>query len=189
MWRVLDATEGAITRVGTNIYSAPEHNPLMQTGQLDTGGLRLPQDQLSPAADIYSLAKTTYTLLAGESPRRFAQHALTELPVHLRDTVWANSVLRVLEKATQSRPEAVTKQSKSSGTILRMQACLRLGRCRWFPRICRYGANQAQIFRLNRKKSSPKLRRHDHTFAVPDQRESVLRRSGHRQTPAHRCSD
>jgi serine/threonine protein kinase len=33
----IDANEGAITRVGTNIYSAPEHNPLMQTGQLDTG--------------------------------------------------------------------------------------------------------------------------------------------------------
>src|SRR4030095_772837 len=30
----LEATEGAITRVGTNIYSAPEHNPLVQTDQL-----------------------------------------------------------------------------------------------------------------------------------------------------------
>lgn len=102
----IDATEGAITRVGTNIYSAPEHNPLMQTGQLDTGGLRLPHEHLSPAADIYSLAKTTYTLLAGESPRRFAQHALTELPLPLRETPWANAVLRVLQKATQNRPEA-----------------------------------------------------------------------------------
>ena len=102
----LDATEGAITRVGTNIYSAPEHNPLMQTGQLDTTGLRLPHDQLSPAADIYSLAKTTYTLLAGESPRRFAQHAVTEMPAHLREHFWANPILRVLEKATQSRPDA-----------------------------------------------------------------------------------
>src|ERR1044072_9134191 len=40
----LDANDGAITRVGTNIYSAPEHNPLMQTGQSDTLGLRLPHD-------------------------------------------------------------------------------------------------------------------------------------------------
>lgn len=102
----LDASEGAITRVGTNIYSAPEHNPLVQTGQLDTTGLRLPHEQLSPAADIYSLAKTTYTLLAGESPRRFAQHALTELPLPLREAFWGTSVLRVLEKATQNRPEA-----------------------------------------------------------------------------------
>jgi serine/threonine protein kinase len=102
----LDASEGAITRVGTNIYSAPEHNPLMQTGQLDPAGLRLPHDHLTPAADIYSLAKTTYTLLAGESPRRFAQHAVTELPLHLREQFWSNPVLRVLEKATQNRPEA-----------------------------------------------------------------------------------
>ena len=101
----LDGTEGAITRVGTNIYSAPEHNPLMHTGQLDTGGLRLPHVHLTPAADIYSLAKTTYTLLAGESPRRFAQHALTELPEHLRAEPWARAVLRVLEKATQNRPD------------------------------------------------------------------------------------
>ena len=102
----LDATEGAITRVGTNIYSAPEHNPLMQTGQLDTSGLRTPtRDYLTPAADIYSLAKTTYTLLAGESPRRFAQHAITDLPEAVKNSFWANPVLRVLEKATQSRPE------------------------------------------------------------------------------------
>ncbi|HET9526953.1 MAG TPA: serine/threonine-protein kinase [Pyrinomonadaceae bacterium] len=102
----LDATEGAITRVGTNIYSAPEHNPLMQTGQLDPSGLRTPpRDYLTPAADIYSLAKTMYTLLAGESPRRFAQHAITALPEAVSGNFWAVSVLRVLEKATQSRPE------------------------------------------------------------------------------------
>lgn len=102
----LDGMEGAITRVGTNIYSAPEHNPLMHTGQLDTAGLRLAHNHLTPAADIYSLAKTTYTLLAGESPRRFAQHALSELPEQVREEPWANSVLRVLEKATQNRPDA-----------------------------------------------------------------------------------
>ena len=101
----LDTTEGAITRVGTNIYSAPEHNPLIQTGQLDTSGLKFPHDYLTPAADIYSLAKTTYALIAGESPRRFAQHALTDLPPQSRETYWANAVLRVLEKATQNRPE------------------------------------------------------------------------------------
>ena len=101
----IDATEGAITRVGTNIYSAPEHNPLVQTGQLDTTGLKLPHDHLTPAADIYSLAKTTYALIAGESPRRFAQHALTDLPEQARDTYWGNAVLRVLQKATQTRPE------------------------------------------------------------------------------------
>ena len=101
----LDTSEGAITRVGTNIYSAPEHNPLIQTGQLDTTGLKFPHDYLTPAADIYSLAKTTYALIAGESPRRFAQHSLTELPSIARETYWGDAVLRVLEKATQNRPQ------------------------------------------------------------------------------------
>src|SRR4051794_1402152 len=35
----LEAGEGAITRVGTNIYAPPEHSPLIQTSQLDTGML------------------------------------------------------------------------------------------------------------------------------------------------------
>jgi hypothetical protein len=78
----------------------------MQTGQLDPSGLRTPpRDFLTPAADIYSLAKTTYALLAGESPRRFAQHAITELPATVSGNFWSRSVLRVLEKATQGRPE------------------------------------------------------------------------------------
>lgn len=101
----LDATDGAITRVGTNIYSAPEHNPLIQTGQLDMAGLKYPHDHLTPAADIYSLAKTAYALIAGESPRRFAHHPLSELPPFAQDTYWGNAVLRVLQKATQNRPQ------------------------------------------------------------------------------------
>ena len=103
------ASEGAITRVGTNIYSAPEHNPLVQTGSLDLGAIAgqggSHHEHLTPAADIYSLAKTTYTLLAGEAPRRFAQHAIQELPAAVSGQYWANSVLRVLEKATQIRPD------------------------------------------------------------------------------------
>jgi len=103
------ASEGAITRVGTNIYSAPEHNPLVQTGSLDLGIIAASggshHEHLTPAADIYSLAKTTYTLLAGEAPRKFAQHAIQELPPAVSGQYWAGSVLRVLEKATQIRPD------------------------------------------------------------------------------------
>jgi len=103
------ASEGAITRVGTNIYSAPEHNPLVLTGSLDLGIIAgsggSHHEYLTPAADIYSLAKTTYTLLAGEAPRKFAQHAIQELPASLSGHFWAGSILRVLEKATQLRPD------------------------------------------------------------------------------------
>src|SRR2546426_404705 len=51
----LEAGDGAITRVGTNIYAAPEHNPLVQTGRLNAASLSIAQTQLTPAADIYSL--------------------------------------------------------------------------------------------------------------------------------------
>jgi serine/threonine protein kinase len=98
------ANEGAITRVGTNIYAAPEHNPLVLTGSLDLGAIAEGREHLTPAADIYSLAKTTYALLAGESPRRFAQHAIGEMPTGVRDHYWSAPVLRVLQKATQIRP-------------------------------------------------------------------------------------
>ncbi len=101
----LNASEGSITRVGTNIYAAPEHSPLVQTGQLDTNSLPLFPGSLTPAADIYSLAKTTYSLLAAESPRRFAQHPITELPERIANEYWSDPLLRVLEKSTQTRAE------------------------------------------------------------------------------------
>lgn len=100
-----EASEGAITRVGTNIYSAPEHNPLVQTSQLDAAARLAGRQHLTPAADIYSLAKATYTLLAGEAPRRFAQYAITFLPQSLSDKYWSERVARVLERATQNRAE------------------------------------------------------------------------------------
>jgi serine/threonine protein kinase len=101
----IEATEGAITRVGTNIYAAPEHNPLVQTGPLDTSSLTARQPHLTPAADIYSLAKTTYTLLAGEPPRRFSHRRITELPESIAAKTWAADVLRVLRRATEDKPE------------------------------------------------------------------------------------
>lgn len=100
----LEATEGDITRVGTNVYAAPEHNPLVQTGALDMARVTGSLKQLTPAADVYSLAKTTYTFLVGEPPRRFSHRPITEFPAPVADAFWAPSVLRVLQKATQTRP-------------------------------------------------------------------------------------
>src|SRR5919107_491153 len=102
----IEAAEGAITRVGTDVYAAPEHHPLAVTGPLDSATLSRPRvAQLTPAADIYSLAKTTYMLLTGESPRRFSQKPITLLPQELEPFEWARYVLRVLERATQTNPE------------------------------------------------------------------------------------
>lgn len=98
----LEGGEGAITRVGTNIYAPPEHSPLVQTAQLDISAGQSPV-QLTPAADVYSLAKTAYTLICSASPRRFAHEAITELPAPIASQPWAGALLRVLERATQTR--------------------------------------------------------------------------------------
>jgi len=100
----IEASEGLITRVGTDVYAAPEHHPLMQAGVLGTGSLTSPVTQLTPAADVYSLAKTAYMLLTGEAPRRFSQRPITELPAHMAGAPWASFVLRVLRRGTETNP-------------------------------------------------------------------------------------
>jgi serine/threonine protein kinase len=101
----IEAAEGAITRVGTDVYAAPEHHPLAKTGPLDMTSLSHPRPvQLTPAADVYSLAKTTYMVLTGEAPRRFSQKPITQLPQEFAAEQWSQYVLRVLERATQTNP-------------------------------------------------------------------------------------
>ena len=169
----LEETDGAITRVGTNIYSAPEHNPQMQTGQLVTTGLRLPHDLLTPAADIYSLAKTTYTLIAGESPRRFAQHALTDLPLHVRETPWANSVLRVLEKATQSRPEARFQTVEEFWDELSDASLPPTRPLQMVPEEMTLRRKPSEDLSIEPEEFTEKAPPRPH-FGVPDQREALL---------------
>ena len=101
----IEAVEGAITRVGTEIYAAPEHHPLATTGPLDTASLSFRVIQLTPAADVYSLAKTTYMLLTGEAPRRFSRRPVTELPAGFAAEEWSEYVVRVLQRATKTNPE------------------------------------------------------------------------------------
>lgn len=93
-------SDAPITRVGTNIYAPPEHSPL------NIGEGVMTVAKLTPAADIYSLAKTIYTLLTCEAPRFYANQPITDLPMTSRDEEWADELKRVLAKATQSDPEA-----------------------------------------------------------------------------------
>jgi serine/threonine protein kinase len=90
-------SDAPITRVGTNMYAPPEHSPMLSN---DTGALTF--KELTPAADIYSLAKSAYVLITGESPRFFANQPITELPFALRAEPWANDLIKVLNKATQN---------------------------------------------------------------------------------------
>ncbi|MEP6923217.1 MAG: serine/threonine protein kinase [Pyrinomonadaceae bacterium] len=98
--------DAPITRVGTNIYAAPEHSPLNAAIEAAHGQNHA---RLTPAADVYSLAKTVYALLAGDSPRKFSNAPVTGFPPLLSEKSWAYDVLRVLEHATQSSLEARTK--------------------------------------------------------------------------------
>lgn len=92
-----DHSDAPITRVGTNIYAPPEHSPIFAN---DENALTV--TELTPAADVYSLAKSTYVLVACESPRKFANLPITELPAAIRQKPWADEFLRVLRKATQT---------------------------------------------------------------------------------------
>jgi serine/threonine protein kinase len=84
-----------ITRVGTNIYAPPEHHPDSLTGSLN--------ERLTPSADIYSLAKTIYTAMTGCAPRQFVRQPIASLPAQLACEPWADELLMVLNKATQTR--------------------------------------------------------------------------------------
>ncbi len=93
--------DSPVTRVGTNMFAPPEHNPMYAGG---TGTLAF--TKLTPAADIYSLAKSAYVLITCESPRAFANQPITELPFSIRQKPWADHLLRVLQKATQTDARA-----------------------------------------------------------------------------------
>lgn len=83
-----------ITRVGTNVYAPPEHHPDAPAGV---------DEKLTPSADIYSLAKTIYTVMTGRAPRQFSRQPITELPSNFAGEPWKDDLLHVLEKATASR--------------------------------------------------------------------------------------
>jgi serine/threonine protein kinase len=90
-----------ITRVGAGIYAPPEHHP----DEPDGGGVTTTSRRLTAAADIYSLAKTFYTVVCGRAPSQFVRRPITSLPADVEDEPWAGALLRVLERATAQRVE------------------------------------------------------------------------------------
>ena len=95
----MSQSDSPITRVGTNMFAPPEHSP-MNAG--NTGTLTV--TELTPAADIYSLAKSAYVLITCESPRFFSNQPIIELPFAMRQKPWAETLLEVLHKATNNNP-------------------------------------------------------------------------------------
>ena len=94
-------SDAPITRVGTNIYAPPEHSPLA----FGPEGVMV-VEKLTPAADIYSLAKSFYTLVTSESPRFYANQPITDMPLKVRDEEWSEELKRILNKATSADPSA-----------------------------------------------------------------------------------
>lgn len=112
----VSVSDAPVTRVGTNMYAPPEHSPML-SGETQS----LVFAELTPAADIYSLAKSVYVLISGESPRFFSNQAITELPHDMRQKPWANDLVQILNKATQNdsreRHQSVNEFWKELSTL------------------------------------------------------------------------
>lgn len=86
--------DAEVTRVGAQVYAPPEHHPERQAQAVP----------LTEAADIYSLAKSFYTVVVGRPPSQFNCAPITGLPGELQSQPWAAALGRVLRKATADKP-------------------------------------------------------------------------------------
>lgn len=140
--------DSPITRVGTNIYAPPEHSPL-SSGNYEPSSL-------TPAADVYSLAKTIYTIVTRESPRQFSGREINDLPAEFRYEVWADDLIRVLRRATNDDP---LKRQQSTDDLWNDLAI-----------VARYVDNEEPetVFRRNESEPQPHVSR-GYTPLVPAQ--------------------
>lgn len=106
--KVLHDDQAEVTRgIGTEPYAPPE-----------CFGFEGPACQLTPAADVYGLAKTVYVMVSGEAPRQFVQQPITSLPATVSAQPWAEQLLSILQQATQRDP------AKRYATITAFQEAL-----------------------------------------------------------------
>ena len=84
-----------ITRVGADIYAPPEHHPDESKNHVG---------RLTASADIYSLAKSFYTVISGRTPSEFNRRPITALPANLASEPYAEALLKVLRRATADTP-------------------------------------------------------------------------------------
>lgn len=93
---VEDDPSDELTRVGSPLYAPPEHHP----DNFDES-----EENLTPSADVYSLAKTFYTIICGGPPRQFSRRPITALPPRIAAQPWGEQLLTVLRRATADRIE------------------------------------------------------------------------------------
>jgi serine/threonine protein kinase len=111
--KIATGEENEITRVGADIYAPPEHHPGAVAGEAygDGAGAR---SRLTASADIYSLAKSFYTVVCGRPPSQFTCDPITYLPADSpagspagsMDEPVRRRLLDVLRRATDENPAA-----------------------------------------------------------------------------------
>jgi serine/threonine protein kinase len=84
-----------ITRVGADIYAPPEHNPYEESSQAES---------LTASADIYSLAKSFYTVICGRAPSQYICDPIKSLPPEFMRRFWSGALTEVLRRATDDDP-------------------------------------------------------------------------------------
>jgi serine/threonine protein kinase len=114
--RHLSNDNGLMTTVGTKLYAAPEHHSLSNVRGT----------KLTPAADVYGLAKTIYFMLCGRPPYEFRQRQITSLPASINAEPWAEESQRVLSKATHE--EAASRYQSVQDFYLALQAITEMTR-------------------------------------------------------------
>ncbi|HEV2668312.1 MAG TPA: serine/threonine-protein kinase, partial [Blastocatellia bacterium] len=97
--KIATGEENEITRVGADIYAPPEHHP----GEAYGEGTR---SRLTASADIYSLAKSFYTVVCGRPPSQFTCDPITCLPEDSINEAVRRRLLDVLRRATDDDPAA-----------------------------------------------------------------------------------
>lgn len=93
--KITGAEETEITRVGADIYAPPEHNPYEESGQAD---------RLTASADIYSLAKSFYTVVCGRAPNQYICDPITSLTGEMMRKSWGGALTAILCRATDYEP-------------------------------------------------------------------------------------
>lgn len=99
--KITTGEDTEITRVGADIYAPPEHHPGEMGGE-DAGA----RNRLTASADIYSLAKSFYTVVCGRPPSQFKCDPITYLSADSISAPVRQRLLSVLRRATEDDPRA-----------------------------------------------------------------------------------
>jgi serine/threonine protein kinase len=97
--KIATGEDNEITRVGADIYAPPEHHP----GEMPVARASA---RLTASADIYSLAKSFYTIVCGRPPSQYKCDPITSMPADSISESVRRRLVGVLRRATDDNPSA-----------------------------------------------------------------------------------